>query len=248
MRFRFKKILKACFCILLIVGMPLSGMAADVDVYAEGAINGSRLKVYIYADVNIDNLLSYGVSLNYDAEELAVLGVTKDPDPAAYTSNDTKWHLGDSTAVYQKNPDPDYASPGEIIVIDGKVDPDNPDQGIPKGARALLAVVTFGPANLEMPSSPTLFLSYAKGDGSGKYKNFVRLNNDTAQVLDGADVYFGVVQIARQGDADGNGRITPRDIISIKENIGNTNAPCYTDCDGNGSITPGDIICVKSKI
>ncbi len=225
-----------------------SSGAADVDVYAEGAINGTQLTVYVYADVNVDNLLSYGVSLNYDTAELSVIDVQKDPEPIPYTSNSTKWYLGESTAVYRNNPAPDYSSPGEVIIIGGKLDPANPTQGVSQGARALLAVVTFGPADAEIPSSPTLFLSYARGDGTQTYKNFVRLDNNAPQVLDGADVYFGTVHVAQQGDANGSGDISPRDILFIKANIGNENAPCYTDCNGDGSITPRDILCVKSKI
>lgn len=222
--------------------------AADVDIYGEGSINGDQLNVYVYADVNVENLLSYGVSLNYDAAELSVIQVQKDPQVIPYSSNGTKWYLGEDSAVYRNNPAPDYSSPGEIIIIGGKLDPSNPGQGVSQGSRILLAVVTFGPANAQIPVSPTLFLSYARGDGTDAYKNFVRLDNNLPQVLDGANVYFGPVKVAQQGDANGDGRITVRDINMVKSNVMNLDAPCHMDCNGDGRITARDINCVKSKL
>ncbi len=243
-----KMALLICMSFLAYLATQASALAADVDVYGEGSINGTELNVYVYADVNVDNLLSYGISLNYDASELSVIQVQKDPETIPYSGNGTKWYLGESSAVYRNNPAPDHSSPGEIIIIGGKLDPSNPTQGVSQGARILLAVVTLGPADTNIPTNPTLFLSYAKGDGTDAYKNFVRLDNSVPQVLDGANVYFGAVQVAQQGDADGNGRITFRDINVVKSNINNENAPCYTDCDGNGRITFRDINCVKSKL
>lgn len=234
--------------LLAALALGSTASAADVDVYGEGAINGTELKVYIYADVNVDQLISYGISLNYDAEELSVVDVQKDPETIPYTENTTKWYIGESTAVYRNNPAPDYASPGEVIVIGGKLDPASPTQGVTRGTRILLAEVTFGPANSQIPLNPTLFLSYARGTGDSDYKNFVRLENQSPVVLDGTDVYFGTVKVAQLGDADANGRVTFRDINVVKSNIGNANAPCYTDCDGNGRITFRDINCVKSKL
>ncbi|MCP4022610.1 MAG: hypothetical protein GY729_12275 [Desulfobacteraceae bacterium] len=228
--------------------LPMTAFGADVDIYAEGTMSETELIVYLYADVNVQNLVSYGVSLNYDPAELVVAEVLKDTDPIPYTSNVTKWYLGDSSASYKNNPTPDTSVPGEIIIIGGKLDPLNPTQGVGQGSKVFLAMVRFTPADVQIPASPTLFLSYAKGDGTSSFKNFVRLDNNTPLVLDGGNVYFGSVQVSEPGDADANGAITPSDINMIKMNIGNADGPCYMDCDGNGSITPSDINCTKSKI
>jgi hypothetical protein len=243
-----KSILLGCLSVLTGFAIPVFAIGADVDVYAEGAINETELIVYVYADVNVDNLLSYGVSLSYDSSELTVAQVQKDPDPIPYTSNVTKWYLGETWASYKNNPDPDYSVPDEIIIIGGKLDPDNPTQGVEQGTRVLLAMVTFQAADVQIPVNPTLSLSYARGDGTSSYKNFVRLNNNTPEVLDGPNVYFGSVEVFQLGDADGNGAISPSDVNTVKFNIGNADAPCYIDCDKSGSITPSDINCIKSKI
>jgi len=39
-------------------------LAADVDVFAEGAYTANDLVVYIYANINTGNLCSYGIKLN----------------------------------------------------------------------------------------------------------------------------------------------------------------------------------------
>lgn len=232
--------------IFLLAFTPVDAWSADVDVYAEGAYTESILDVYIYADINIDRILSFGVRLTYDPVELAVLGAEKDIEPRPYTSNATKWFLGDENAAYKNNPEPDYSTSGEVIIIGGKLDPENPAAGVDSGARVFLGMASFTPVGGEMPAHPAITLSYARNDGS--YRNFVRLGGGGVEVLDGAGVEIGAVQIFPRGDADGNGAITPRDINRLKSNMGNTNAPCYMDCDGNGSITPRDINCIKGKM
>ncbi len=241
-----KGLLGASLLIVLTAFTPLSAWSADVDVYAEGAYTESILDVYIYADINIDSILSFGVRLTYDPEELAVLTAQKDVDPRPYTSNTTKWLLGDENAAHKNNPAPDYSSAGEVIIIGGKLDPENPMAGVETGGRVFLGMASFTPVGGVMPSHPAITLSYARTDGS--YKNFVRLGGGGAEVLDGAGVEMGAVQVAPRGDADGNGSITPRDINRLKSNIGNANAPCYMDCDANGSITPRDVNCIKGKM
>lgn len=239
---------KHVFAVLLCLFIPAAASGADVDVYAEGTLNETELTVYIYADVNVENLVSYGVSLNYDPSELVVEEVDKEPDTIPYTGNDTRWYLGESDDSFRNNPVPDTSTSGEIIIIGGRIDPSDPTQGVAQGAKAFLAMVRFSPADAEIPESPTLYLSYARGDGTSTYKNFVRINDTTSEVLDGDNVYFGSVQVAELGDADESGAVTPSDINTIKMNIGNADSPCYMDCDGSGSITPSDINCVKTKI
>ncbi|MCP4689614.1 MAG: hypothetical protein GY859_16290 [Desulfobacterales bacterium] len=232
--------------IFLTAFAPVYAWSADVDVYAEGAYTESILDVYVYADINIDSILSFGVKLTYDPGELAVLSAEKDVEPRPYTSNGTKWLMGDENAAYKNNPPPDFSTAGEVIIIGGKLDPDNPAAGVESGARIFLGMASFTAANGQMPAHPAITLSYARGVGS--YKNFVRLNGGAVESLDGAGVEIGAIQISPRGDADGNGSITPRDINRLKSNMGNVNAPCFMDCDGNGSITPKDINCIKGKM
>lgn len=228
--------------------VPGLSFGADVDIYGEGVVTEDELVVYLYADLQVDHLLSYGIKLSYNPDALTVIDASKDVDPIPYTLNETRWYLGNTSASYKNNPDPDFATPGEVILIGGKLDPADPEKGVPGGTRIFIGMITFQAADGEMPLNPLLTLSYAKADGTSSYKNFVRLDDQVPQVLDGTYVSFGSVIVLPQGDADGNGSVTPRDIRAIKPSIGDGNAPCYMDCDGNGSITPKDIRCIKTKI
>ncbi|MCP4118842.1 MAG: hypothetical protein GY737_26300 [Desulfobacteraceae bacterium] len=246
---KLKKIIPAIWMFLgFALIAPALSFGADVDIYGEGVVTENELAVYLYADLAMDNLVSYGIKLTYDPGELTVIDASKDVDPIPYTSNGTKWYLGNGTASYRNNPEPDFATPGEVILIGGKLDPADPEKGVSRGTRIFIGMVTFQAADGEMPLNPLLTLSYAKGDGASSYKNFVRLDDQVPQVLDGTYVSFGPVIVQPLGDADGNGSVTPRDIRAIKPSIGDANAPCYMDCDGNGIITPKDIRCIKTRI
>ena len=243
---------KAILAIWIFLGFalvaPAPGFGADVDIYGEGVVAEDELTVYLYADLYVDNLVSYGIKLTYDPGALTVIDASKDLDPIPYTSNGTKWYLGNGSASYRNNPEPDVATPGEVILIGGKLDPADPEKGVSGGTRIFLGMVTFQADDGEIPLNPLLTLSYAKGDGTSSYKNFVRLDDQVPQVLDGTSVSFGSVVVLPLGDGDGNGSVTPRDINVIKSNIGNANAPCYMDCDGNGTLSPRDANCVKTKL
>lgn len=238
------------FFLLVLTGIlpPAFAFGAAVDVYAEGSIIDEALEVYIYADVSTENLLSFGVGLNYNPSELVVLEVEKDPVSIPYSANGTRWYLGGALTSYRSNPQPDVSEPGKVVIVGGKLDPANPGHGVDSGSRLFMAKVTFGPAGTQIPKTPVLSLAYARGDGTSSYKNFVRLKQAAPEVLDGTGVRFLPVVVRVQGDADANGVISPRDINALKLNMGRTNAPCYMDCDGNGRITPSDINCIKSKI
>ena len=246
----FRRWMGITFLWMFFLGVALTAAAhaSDVDIYAEGVIRESGLTVYVYSDVNVEQVVSYGVSLTYDAAELTAVSADKDPDPVPYTANTSKWYLGQDTADYRNNPEADLSVPGTVKLIGGRLDPEDPVRGMEPGTRILLAVVQFAAAGEEMPSAPVFSLSYAVGDGTSEYKNFVRISNDAPLVLDSTGVSFGTVRVCKEGDGDESGTVTPRDINMIKTNIGNENAPCYMDCDGNGRITPADINCVKSRI
>ncbi len=227
---------------------PLNAALGYVQVFGEGVYTQDELVVNLYADITDNNVLSYGVKLIFDPGELTVSSAQKDMNPTPFTDNPTKWYLGDSSAAYRNNPDPDISTPGEILFIGGKLDPSDPTSGVLAGNKIFLGQARFTPAGADMPEQPVMSITYARDAGTGPYDNFVRLNTGTPEVLDSSNVEFGSLIIAAAGDADGNGSIRPSDINGIKSQIGNPNAPCYVDCDGNGSITPSDINCIKAKL
>lgn len=249
------KLMQACLVLFMALVFQSSGFCADVDVYGEGVItDGGQLVLYVYADVNVDQLISYGIRVNYNPSELTVISAEKDLASVLhpYTANETKWYIGEDTADYRNNPNPDTATAGEVRVIGGKLDPDNPMLGVSTGERVFLCQITFGPAGTDIPTSPTLSFSYGHGEGTSAYKNFVRINGGSsdAEVLDGEGVSLGAITVAVQGDANGDGSITPGDMITIRNAYyGGGPLVCEpaADCNNDGKITPGDMICVRNK-
>lgn len=215
-------------CGLLLVGAGKSP-AADVDVVAEGAYTETDAVVEVYANIT-PAILSYGIKLTYDTGQLTVTSAVK---------NESIWYLGDGASGNKAYMNPDTGTPGQVIIIGGKLDTANPTAGV-TGQRVLLGKVTFSRTGT---TAPVLNLTYAKDPATG-YANFVATNGT---VLDNSSVSFAV-RFFERGDANGSGRITPLDINAVKSYIGAATFPVYADCNGDGRITPLDINCVKSKI
>jgi len=225
---------------LLIIGLlvfvasaliPVNSFAADVDVYAEGAYTESDLVVYIYADINGPNILSAGVKLTYDTSELTVTSAEK---------NESVWFLGSESYM-----DPDISTPGEVVIICGKLDTADPTAGV-SGERVLVGEVRFDRTESSMPLSPTLSVDYGKRGPEGKYINFVATDGT---VLDDTSVAFGSITIRERGDANGDGTITGADRGAVKYFMvnGGVEYP-WMDCNDDGSITGADRGCIKYKM
>ena len=246
MKKSFKRFLQIGCALFVVWALAPANAFAGVTVYAEGAYTDSDLAVYIYADITDGTVLrSAGVKLIYDDSVLTV--VPPNPsDPKATAKNESVWYLGSESYM-----DPDTSTPGEVIIILGRLDPDAPAEGV-SGSRVLLGSVCFARENSIMPFIPSLGLELGKLGPEGKFANFVD-TAEPANVLDNtSDVIFGSIKVAQRGDANADGRFTPRDINAVKASIGVENPPCYADCNGScdamPSVTPRDINCVKSKI
>lgn len=246
-RFRFmKEFISVVVFLALIPMMAFNAMGAGIDIYGEGAYSDAELNVYLYADISQERVLCYGVKLLYNPSELTVSAVEKDITPVPYTSNTAKWYLGEDTATYRNNPPPDTATPGEVVIIGGKVDPANPTAGIHSGTKIFLGKVTFVPVGAEMPANPVLTLSLARDVGN--YDNFVRLDEGSTIVMDGADVSFGDVKIAALGDANADSTVNFQDMLFVKyiAQTGGNNTP-YADCNLDGIINFQDMLCIRAK-
>ena len=225
---------------LLIIGLlvfvlaaliPLNSLAADVDVYVEGAYTESDLAVYIYADINGPNILSAGVKLTYDTSELSVTSAEK---------NESIWFLGSESYM-----DPDTITPGEVVIICGKLDTADPTEGV-SGDRILLGKVTFSRTGSTMPFSPTLSIDYGKRGPEGKYMNFVATDGTE---LDDTGVAFGSITIAERGDANADGDVNISDVTEIRKMVFNQiPKTCYADCDESGDVDISDVTCIRNKV
>jgi hypothetical protein len=222
--------------------LPTAALAADVDVFAEGAYSFNRtspattgkLVVYLYANINTDPLCSYGVKLSYNTAKLG--------SPTAEKNTDV-WYMGSSSPG---NPymNPDTSTAGQVIFIGGKLDTANPTAGV-TGQRVLLGKVSFTRLDNGDPKpDPGTYFGIALALGKASpYDNFV-----TAGGLkkDGAIAFTN--QVVEAGDANGNGAINSADAQRIGQ-IYNGTYPftVFADCNLNGSVNSADAQCVGQK-
>lgn len=219
-------------------------MAADVDVYAEGAYTATELVVSIYADINTDPLVSAGVQLAYDNSRLTVASTQK---------NDTDWYFGTSDAKYPYQDPQDTGS--AVVFLCGKIDENAPTAGV-AGARKLIGTVTFTRSESGIPEKDPTTGNAAAYFGSSlglgvvrpapdEFANFVTTNET---VLDASGVDLSSVLIYERGDANASGGINVNDILKVKSLINSVSFPPYADCNSSGNINVNDILCVKSKL
>jgi hypothetical protein len=223
---------------LVLLLLPATALAADVDVFAEGAYTASDLVVHIYANINTGNLCSYGVKLNYSTSLLTVGTATK---------NDAVWYFGASSpgASYMN---PDTSTAGQVIFIGGKLDTAAPTAGV-TGTRVLLGKVTFARTENSLGLGTTaqgyFGLTLALGK-TGLYNNFV---TTAGLVKDGAGVGFNVTNAVRErGDANGDGLINSTDYVAIRNLLSSPSPPVYADCNGDGAVNSTDYVCVRNKL
>ena len=152
-------------------------LAAEINIYREGTYTNSKLALKIYADCNESNILSFGVKLSYNPTELSVVNAEK---------NEETWYFGtESEKIPYK--DPDVSKEGEVDIIGGRLDTNNPLEGV-SGERILIGKVLF---NRNSTSLPDLSLSFLNIDN---YVNFVTTDGTILDTkMDG--VSFGEVTL-----------------------------------------------------
>jgi hypothetical protein len=110
-------------------------MATQVTVYSESGYSENTFIIKILADINDDSqgpLVSAGVKLTYP------VGKLKNP---ITVKNEAIWYFGSPGSTYSYI-EPYSDTPGEIIVLLGKLDIHSPGAGVSEN-RILLARVTF---------------------------------------------------------------------------------------------------------
>lgn len=218
-------------------------IAADVDVYAEGAYTNTDLVVYLYADINGSNLVSNGVKVTYNTAELT--------SPIA-EKNVAVWFMGDGVTNYPYAA-PDVSTPGEVIIIGGKLNTNAPTEGVPAvgepSTRVLLGKVTFARVNSTLPvADPAATFQVGLGLGkTGNYVNFATNDNPSVALDNETDgVAFTGVTVRQRGDANGNGVINTQDMGAIRFFMTNGgNQYPWMDCNGNGTINTQDMGCIR---
>ena len=157
--------MKPCFslCAAAIAAwaFTIQSASALVSIYGETAAAGSNLTVNIYADLSTNTLVSFGVRLLYNTNNLRVIAAAK---------NAAVWHLSDGTTLYPYA-DPATSTPGEVLILGAKFDGLNPLQGV-TGQHVRLGNVTFirlNPSPFQFTLAlgrPTAFDNFVTASGS----------------------------------------------------------------------------------
>lgn len=217
--------------------LPAAALAADVEVFAEGAYTATNLDVYIYANINTGNLCSYGVKLSYDPRKLSA--------PLTAAKNANIWYFGTKTAK-QPYMNPDTSTPGQIIFIGGKMDTGNPQAGV-TGSRVLLGRATFTRTESKLKLGITAQDYFGVTLSLGKTGNFNNFVTTAGVVKDNGGVAFSAV-VRERGDANANGVIDTGDIFVVKTNMQSGQYSVTADCNDNGLMDTGDMFCIKNKM
>jgi len=114
--------------------------SAVVSLYGETTTTSSNITVNIYADLSTNTLVSFGVRLLYDTNNLRVIAAAK---------NTAVWYLSDGRTLYPYA-EPDTSTPGEVLILGAKLDGLNPLQGV-TGQHVRLGSVTFSRLSLALP-------------------------------------------------------------------------------------------------
>jgi hypothetical protein len=243
----------AIICSAVIAASSHTALAADVNVYAEGAYTDTNLVVYIYADITGDPLVSAGVKLSYDKTKFYPVDPATDPAGSAPTAtkNETDWYFGTTAGTKYPYQDPQINTDlGEVVFINGKIDESEPTDGV-TGTRKLIGKAIFTRTDSADPgTSPetyfgsSLELGVTRTDG-GEFANFVTTGE---AVLDNSGVSY-TVKIRQRGDANADGLINIQDITAVKYYTQH-GGPLYPwiDCNGDGVVNVQDMTCVKYEM
>ena len=185
-------------------------------------------------------------------EELSDL---PDGDPTPYTSNATMWELG--TGMNKDNPAPTILA--DTVVLKGGIinEADPGSSGVVDLTKVFLGMVRFGPGTGGIiPTAPTLSLTYAEGDGTGPYKNFVQYvgGADPGVVLDGSINFLPVNvsttprDIVELGDANGDGFVNSTDYVAVRNFLTSPNPPARADANRDGLVNSTDYVAVRNKL
>ena len=184
MRIILKSVTRLTFLVFLFfISIPFSVTAAEVDIYAEAMYSAQKVNLYIYANINTTELISFGLKVIY----------SEDTTPVSSGVNDKIWYLGGMSSKYPYL-EPDMETEGEIIITGYMLDTSSPNQGV-SGQDVLLGVIQFDRTS---PIAPFFFI-YPVGEGD--FDNFVSVSG---VVLDDQPdgVYFSSLSIV--GDIDGD--------------------------------------------
>lgn len=160
--------------LLVIAFVVYKYFSPDVKVYVEGTYTENEVEAYVYADVNVSCLNTFGAQLIYHPSQFSIIEVEL---------NDELWYHGDK-AIYDaiKNIEhlppevPETDAPFDEIFFSGmkiyECDGYEFCRRCISGKKILLGKVTFSRNDTTMPFDPSfLFIAPIRGnDGNDKYR------------------------------------------------------------------------------
>ncbi len=176
------------------------GWSTTVDVYVEGGYTDTQFTVDIYADISTTvqgALVSAGVRLMYPS--------TKLENPVA-SKNENDWYFGTSE---NRHPyiEPDVATPGEVVFLLGKLDQNDPLQGV-DGVRIHLGRINFDRITAaDIPGQTDFSL------GDGKTAPFVDFATVTGVGLDDS-VDFSILPVVARATLNLRGVVRILRVVS----------------------------------
>jgi hypothetical protein len=221
---------------LIFVIIPALSFAA-VALTAECAYDNDLAKAVcvIYANSGADTLISGGVGLEYDTNELTLQSAQK---------NEDEWFFGDGTPEgnfpYMDPEDVELAgSKKAVLTVVGKLNESAPTEGI-AGDRIEIVRTEFAiVGSSKAPYDLTLGLAR-----EGNYENFVSVNGD---LLDDGITQLDVLQ-AEAGDANANGQVDAVDAQIVSGIFfGTEDDRIFADCNLDGKIDAVDAQCISEK-
>ncbi len=231
--------------------MPLNAFA-QIVVTAEGAYTAGDLAIYIYADIGPE-MRSAGIKLTYNTGELTAPVVEQ---------NRKDWFLGEYIDDSQQGlPYPngvDISTPGEVVIILGKLDTSedgaHTSEGV-NGSRVLLGKVRFTRTAATIPYVPT-GLGLALGR-DGKFANFVDISGNECDAdptnpddpdACAASVSFGTITVRERGDANADTNITNQDMGRVRNLILQSKYVVYADANDDGQVSNQDMGRIRNII
>jgi hypothetical protein len=172
--------------LLLAPGASVVRAAPEVQVYGQARSSGPIVTVQVYADIAGTQLLSCGYRLMYDPAVYQLQGAAK---------NEEAWYFSDGKGRIPYL-DPEIVMPGQVLVLEAKLDPQNPLAGI-SGKQVLLGTFEFQRLT---PATSIFMLAIGR---AAPFANFVTVNQSILDTRTGALIFGAITPDPNDTDLDG---------------------------------------------
>lgn len=238
---------------------PISATASQIDIYATADYDADQVTVQIMADITdvaldkSDALVSAGVKLRYNADELTI--ATPAQGETNPSKNENIWYFTDGTTTYSYL-EPDTSVAGEIGFLVGRINTANPDDNGVEGEGVLIGRAVFDRASHDTPTDPAalfaLSLSFNHEDEpqvhNVQFVDFADLaGNDLDATIQFASVNYSGPELCT-GDATGDLIVNMDDLMFIRDHWLQSGSPFLPgDVTGDGLVNMDDLMYVRDN-